>query len=188
MSITFSTTCQRKSCRCIRCTSLLQKVVHTWYGYLRPSAQVMCKNFPQAIMALEFIDRYGTNLQGDLKKLDLAWSQFLTTSKWSGEPFPQNELSQLIQWVSSLAIGWFPWHPHQRSVTLIQPSLPSPSGIAKWLLPRIYKPRDHKRCECVVMNLRNNPSNLEIPGASLKGWPEVRRLLSTLICLWFNIL
>jgi hypothetical protein len=49
---------------------------------------------------LEFIYHYGTGLQGDLKKLDSAWSLFLATSKYLGAADQGNKLSPLIRLVS----------------------------------------------------------------------------------------
>ncbi|TDL28276.1 hypothetical protein BD410DRAFT_835492 [Rickenella mellea] len=79
-----------------------------------------------AVRLIEFIDRYGTKFEDDMGGFADEWASFL----WShghatGETGMQNAISPLI-----------------RSVILVQPSLPIPSGLNKWmwwwLKPAIY--------------------------------------------------
>jgi len=87
-----------------------------------------------AIRFIEFIDHYGTTLQFDLQRLESAWSLFLNTHEFSDKRTNKNALLPII-----------------RSLTLIHPSLPTPSGIVRvlgrWMLPPTYGLRSFKHLD-----------------------------------------
>jgi len=72
---------------------------------------------------------YGTQLQFDLEGLDAAWTLLLAAGELPNKPanLGANKLFALI-----------------RSVVLIEPSLPAPSGMA-WTLGRLIRPLTYGR-------------------------------------------
>ncbi|KIJ98381.1 hypothetical protein K443DRAFT_209581 [Laccaria amethystina LaAM-08-1] len=82
------------------------------------------------MQVLRFLREYGNSLQHDFEKLNQRWTEFLFFAQPNPDPVPlKNELLRLV-----------------RSVNLIHPSLPPPSGLARltWCLtaPGPYRYRN----------------------------------------------
>ena len=86
------------------------------------------------MQVLRFLREYGNTLQDDWAKLYQSWTEFLFYAQLNPDPVPlENKLLQLVRWsiFPSFEAG-LSWYLSFRSVNLIHPSLPPPSGLA-WL-------------------------------------------------------
>ncbi|TDL21891.1 ARM repeat-containing protein [Rickenella mellea] len=84
-----------------------------------------------AMKAIEFIDWYGTEFEDDVAGFCAAWKSFLVDHRLGSARAEENTLTEEN-----------PISPLIRSVILVQPSLPAPSGFNKlmwkWTQPKIY--------------------------------------------------
>ena len=125
------------------------------------------------MQVLRFIREYGNTLKDDLEKLRQRWTQFLFFAQLNPDQVPlQNELLRLVRWsiFPSFEVG-LSWYLSFRSVNLIHPSLPPPSGVARltWCLtePGPYRYRN--------IPSANNTTTFDCLVIWLKEIDEVRR-------------
>lgn len=119
------------------------------------------------MQVLQFLREYGNTLQHDFEKLNQRWTEFIFFAQPNPDQVPPlgNELLRLVRWsiFSSFKAGWS-WYLSFRSVNLIHPSLPPPSGLLRltWCLTKpgpyryrnVPSPNNTTTFDCLVIWLK----------------------------------
>jgi hypothetical protein len=137
--------------------------------------------YAKALKMIEFLDHYGASLyDDDLEAGYDAWTSFLTTHDFEGDPVRENTISPKIRYyhpINSFLCNYL--YMHLRSVTLLYPSLPPLTGLSRimsWMAkPYSYtykKRRVLSNCNptFLVKHLYGDDANEELDVSPAQSW------------------